>query len=655
MKGLRFSIRKKLIISFALILIIPLVISGLISYESSKQNIDKQLMRAADENVGTLNELINSTISPFFNDATYFSGKITAKDYQGEKSPRIRTKLDQYLNLHKNVQLVYVGTETGLMIKSPNSEVAPGYDPRQRSWYKDAMNNPGKTIITDPYISSSTKDVVVTVAKTLNDNSGVIGIDISLKSFNTIVDKINIGKKGYAMILDGKKNFIASPMNKGGSSVKQSFYNNLYKKASGEFKYEINGQSKKMLFATNKLTGWKIAGTMDTSETTDASMPILISTGIDILITFIIGGIIIFFVIRSITNPLHRLKNVAVEISAGNLTQKIEIHTRDEIQDLGNAFNEMAENLRQLIQQIDDSSVQLSASAEELTAGAEETKIATEQVATTIEQVAKGAEIQSSGIKSNARSMDEISKGIQRVAENTTQVTELTRNTTQVAEEGGVFVKRTVEQMKDIYNTVGETNKKMEILSSRSNQIGTIIELITGIADQTNLLALNAAIEAARAGEHGKGFAVVADEIRKLAEQSRHSAQEIADLVIEIQKETVVSVESMEEATNKVEEGLSVSNETIQKFEDILNGMEKIAPQMEDVAAISQQITASVQEITSIMNELATIAQENSASAEEMAATTEENVASMGDISHAANALSNMAEDLQTLLKKFKL
>jgi len=251
--------------------------------------------------------------------------------------------------------------------------------------------------------------------------------------------------------------------------------------------------------------------------------------------------------------------------------------------------------------------------------------------------------------------MDEISKGIQRVAENTTQVTELTRNTTQVAEEGGVFVKRTVEQMKDIYNTVGETNKKMEILSSRSIQIGTIIELITGIADQTNLLALNAAIEAARAGEHGKGFAVVADEIRKLAEQSRHSAQEIADLVIEIQKETVVSVESMEEATNKVEEGLSVSNETIQKFEDILNGMEKIAPQMEDVAAISQQITASVQEITSIMNELATIAQENSASAEEMAATTEENVASMGDISHAANALSNMAEDLQTLLKKFKL
>jgi len=417
----------------------------------------------------------------------------------------------------------------------------------------------------------------------------------------------------------------------------------------------MKGKSKKMIFATNKLTGWKIAGTMDTSETTDAALPILISTGIDIIITFIIGGIIIFFVIRSITNPLLRVKKAAVEISEGNLAQNINIQSRDEIQDLGNAFNEMTKNLRHLIQQIDDSSIQLSASAEELSASSEETKIAAEQVAATIEEVAKGAEHQSSGIDGNARAMDEISKGIQRVAENTTRVTDLTRNTTHMAEEGGVFVKRSVEQMQDIYNTVEVTNQKMAILSNRSKEIGTIIELITGIADQTNLLALNAAIEAARAGEHGKGFAVVADEVRKLAEQSRQSAQQIADLVIEIQKETVISVQSMEEATDKVEEGLSISNETIQKFEDILQGMEEITPQMEDVAAITQQITASVQEITSVMNELATIAQENSASAEEMAATTEENVASMGDISHAANSLSNMAENLQTLLKKFKL
>lgn len=654
-KIFKMTIRKKLSLSFAIMLILPTAIIGATSYFSSQNSLEKEMMRAASVNVDILDDIIDDTISPYLSDADFFAEEITSKDYKGLESPKIRTKLNQYIKLHKNVQLAYVGTKTGLMIKSPESIVPKGYIPSERPWYQEAMKQPGKTIITEPYVSATSGDMVITIAKSMNDHSGVIGIDISLENINSLAKKINIGAKGYAMILDKSKKFIAHPHEKGGKATTQSFYNNLYTKDAGQFTYYLDGASKNMVFNTNKLTGWKIAGTMYLSETSDAAKPIMLNTGIITLIAFIIGGLVIFLIIRSIIKPLHRLKNAANQVSEGDLSLKIDVQTSDEINDLAQSFNSMTTNLRELIQQIDESAIQLSASSEQLNASAEETTSATEHVAAAIEQISKGAENQTVGIENNATAMDEIALGIGKVADNTTHVTELTRSTTQLADEGGAFVNRTVEQMKEIYQSVEQSNVKITVLSDRSKEISTIIEMITGIADQTNLLALNAAIEAARAGESGKGFAVVADEIRKLAEQSRQSAQQISTIIMEIQKETDSSVQTMQDATQKVELGLSISNETIEKFNQILHGMKEIAPQMEDVAAISQQITAGVEEVTSVANELAAIAKENSSAADEIASTTEETVASMQEITSSSKALSKLAEDLQLLLKKFKL
>ncbi|GIN85179.1 methyl-accepting chemotaxis protein [Heyndrickxia sporothermodurans] len=650
----RLTIRKKLIISFALILIIPTVIIGLAAYFSAKSNIEKQLTRAASENVEILNSLINETIPPYINDVDYFAKTISEKDYK-RGGPTIHKKFDEYKALHNTAQLIYVGTETGLMYRAPDQDAPKNYDPRERSWYQQAMKQPSEAIITEPYLSSSSNEMVVTIAKTTEDHTGVVGIDISLKSLSDISKKINIGSKGYAVILDRQKKFIANPHEKSGEEATAAFYDKLYNKGSGEFTYTIDGIDKKMIFQTNTLTGWKIAGTMDQSEIDESVQSITNITSIVNLLAIIIGGVAVVFVILSITKPLNRLKHAAINISKGDLTQEIKVRTDDEINDLAEAFNNMSMNLRHLIQEIDESAIHLSASSEQLAASADETTSATEQVVGAIEQVAKGAENQTDGIASNASAMEEIVIGVQRVSDNTSHVTDMTRKTTQLAEEGGAFVQRTVKQMQEIFHSVEQSNSKILSLSGRSKEIGTIIEMITGIADQTNLLALNAAIEAARAGESGKGFAVVAEEIRKLAEQSRQSAKHISLLISEIQHDTEISVQTMGEAAQKVELGLSISNDTIEKFNHILDGMKEIAPQMEDVAAISEQITASVEEVTSVTNELASIAKVNAASADEIASTTEETVASMQEISSSSHLLSKLAENLQELLKKFKL
>ena len=192
-------------------------------------------------------------------------------------------------------------------------------------------------------------------------------------------------------------------------------------------------------------------------------------------------------------------------------------------------------------------------------------------------------------------------------------------------------------------------------LGNLSQEIGNIIGVITGIADQTNLLALNAAIEAARAGEHGQGFAVVADEVRKLAEQSKESADQIAGLINQMQEDTTEAVNVMEVGTKEVAAGKVIVDETGKRFEKILLSIEQVTAQIQEVSAISEEMSASAEEVNASIEEMANIAQYSASNTQNVASASEEQLASMEEITASATTLSKMAEDLQAIVKKFKL
>lgn len=389
-------------------------------------------------------------------------------------------------------------------------------------------------------------------------------------------------------------------------------------------------------------------------ESTSAVKSAVIFISIGIILAILIGIILSFQLIRSISKPLLELKEKAITVSKGDLTERIEVKSKDEIGQLGIAFNDMQESLKSLVQEVEQNAEQVAASAEELTASAEQTSAATEQVATAIQDVASSSEKQTHGIDKNVESLEEVSEGVNRIAENSMKVTELAHRTTMQAEEGGKAVTNTVSQMNSINNSVTESNVMIKSLYERSKEVSSILDVITGIADQTNLLALNAAIEAARAGENGKGFAVVADEVRKLAEQSQHSAKEIFEIVQGIQKDTENTVQIMGRVTDDVQNGVKVSQEAIEKFGQILQSTKEITPQMEEVSATAQQMSASLQEVASTGNELVIIAKGNAATSEEVAASTEEQLASMEEISSSAQSLASMAETLKVLISKFR-
>lgn len=657
MKKLRLprlsNLKPKLIFAFAFILILPSIIIGTRSYIAAKDAINNELLHGIEDNLNILNLSIDNAIEPKIHDVGNIAYKFNATELQKENTKQIEEYLEQYLELHPEIEAIYIGLADGTLV-IPNAEVGADFDARERTWFKEAIAQKGQAVISDPYVSVTTNEVVVAVSQSTGDGAGVIGIDLKMSYLQEITQLINIGREGYAMILDKNGNYIVHPENEPGTEAKESFYENMYKEQSGSFKYNLAGQEKVMGYTTNELTGWKIGGNIYTSEISEAASPILNATLVVIIIALIVGALIVYLIIRSIVAPIKDLKEKAITISNGDLTQSIKVRTTDEIGLLGQAFISMQENLKSLLRNVEQNAEQVAASAEELSASSEETSAATEQVSTSIQHVSASAEKQKESMETSVLALKEISHGATHIANFSSEVTELTQEASKKALTGGESVGKILNQMESIHDSVSKSNKMIHSLTERSKQVDSILKIITGIAEQTNLLSLNASIEAARAGEHGKGFAVVANEVKKLAEQSRESAKDIQDIISAIQNDTENTVKIMSHVTQEVNNGVEISNEAVTQFYGIIETMNKVTPQMEEVSATVQQVSASIQEVSERANENVFIAQGNAAASEEVAASAEQQLAAMEEISASAQALTEMAEELQILISKYK-
>ena len=209
--------------------------------------------------------------------------------------------------------------------------------------------------------------------------------------------------------------------------------------------------------------------------------------------------------------------------------------------------------------------------------------------------------------------------------------------------------------MANIEKAVDDSANLVGKLGERSQEIGTIVDTISGIAGQTNLLALNAAIEAARAGEQGRGFAVVAEEVRKLAEQSQDAAKQIAELIGAIQNDTNQAVDAMNEGTREVRKGTEVVTSAGQAFGQIVNLVDRVSDQVSDISAAIEQMAAGSQHIVASTKNIDAASKEASAHTQTVSAATEEQLASMEEIASSSQALANLAQELQTEVAKFRV
>ncbi|NPC93938.1 methyl-accepting chemotaxis protein [Bacillus sp. WMMC1349] len=651
----RSSISKKLLISFFLILIVPILVLALSSYYTASQSLEEEIMRSAKNSVNQLNEMIDQSIEKKSETVNYFSEDVNEKAFKGKAQQALVKKFEQYAKQNKDVEAIYSGSKDSVFVQYPYVEMPDDYDPVERDWYKEAVAKKGQVIVTEPYESEGTDSMVITVAKANQDGSGVVALDVNIKELIEASNKVKIGENGFTLIASSGKKYIAHQSKKGGTDVEGEFVDEMYSKQNGEIKYNFEGKNKQMEFATNKLTGWKIAGTMFTDEIADAAKPALHMAVYVFIGAMLLGSILIYFIIRGISKPLNQLVISAKQISNGDLTQKIEVRSKDEIGQLATSFNDMAESLRTLIGTIQESVANVASSSEELTASADQTSKATEHITLAIEQFSNGVEGQGEKVETSSQQLGQMNGMLREMSTVSESITESSVQSTKVAETGGELVQKTVGQMNSIDQSVKQAEGVVKGLEAKSKDITAILRVINGIADQTNLLALNAAIEAARAGESGRGFSVVAEEVRKLAAQSADSAKEIETLIQDIVKEIEHSLNMFQSVNHEVQSGLKITGETEASFKHIHEMTNEIAGKLQTMNVTVEQLSGGSQEVSGAIEEISDISKESSASIQDIAASAEEQLASMEEISSSASTLEQMAEELRDLTKKFKI
>jgi len=372
-----------------------------------------------------------------------------------------------------------------------------------------------------------------------------------------------------------------------------------------------------------------------------------------ILLICVVVGIIF---VRSIVVPVNKLTSAARVIAKGDLCQKdIEVKTKDEIKELADSFNLMKSNLHSLIHSMTANVEHTSSAAEELAASTEEISNSSHDIANLVERMAISDTQAAVTGRESSIAMDETAQGVQRIAEATQMLHSKAVDTQSIANDGEKTLHIAESQMSIIQQSSNTTNERIKKLSTQSAEIVNITKVITDITEQTNLLALNAAIEAARAGEHGKGFAVVADEVRKLAEQSKASANQIVDVIALIQQETKEVENAVNVTVLNVDEGVTFIQNAQNAFDGILKAISDMTSQIEDVSASTQQISASTEEVAASVNEMSSSSKHAAQQSETIAATIEEQAATIQEINAVAKALSEEAVSVKEEINKFKI
>ncbi|MBU4617930.1 MULTISPECIES: methyl-accepting chemotaxis protein [Bacillus] len=650
------SISKKLVIAFLVVLILPTVALTISAFFTSKTELDKQIMGSAMSQVNAFDTLIDENIGNKAEAVTLFTDDLKAANLQEKNRKATIKELQQYGKINeKDVSAIYAGSEKGLFMQYPVQKMPEGYDPRERPWYQEAMSADGKQVITKPYVAASTGKMVITIAQKTKDGSGVIGLDMEIDSLIQKLKEIKIGQKGYAFIMEKDKTVLADPTQKPGNKVNENLANIIFKNKQGNGSYTLNGTDKKVAYVTNELTGWKIGGTMLVSEVEDAAKPVFNTAIIVFSVTLIVAGTLIFFIVRSISSRLSNLARFSKKVSDGDLRDKLQIQSDDEIGQVGKGFNTMIDSLRSLIGAVQTSVENVASSSEELTASAGQTSKATEHITLAIEQFSTGNESQNDKVESSSEELEEMNRGLQHMNESAESITASSIKSTEIAGEGGQLVEKTASQMNVIDQSVKKAENVISALESKSKDITQILGVINGIADQTNLLALNAAIEAARAGESGRGFSVVAEEVRKLAVQSANSAKEIENLIKEIVQDIDVSQEVFTAVNQEVQSGLSFTEQTKVSFHNIFDMTKEISDQLQTMNRTVVQLSKGSAHVSEAVREIADVSRESSANIQDIAASAEEQLASMEEISSSSATLSSMAEELRDLISKFKV
>ncbi|MGG0755826.1 methyl-accepting chemotaxis protein [Brevibacillus laterosporus] len=427
---------------------------------------------------------------------------------------------------------------------------------------------------------------------------------------------------------------------------------------NGTGSYEYKGVNKYVGFAPIPLTGGGLAIYIEQSDLLNGTV-IMRNYLLAISSVFLLlGGIAVYYYSYSLSRSIQGFKNIFSFMAKGELCTAIDqklLNRRDEIGDMSHMLEDMKQSFSSLIGVIQKQSTEIDRSSHSLSNISQEMSTATETVSTSIQEVATGVSSQTEELVEISEVLTSYGKGLDDMVVSIEDVDHNGKNIHARASESNENMDKLIVSVDQVNQIFKEFIDRIVAANENLNGVHHITTAINEIAEQTNLLALNAAIEAARAGESGRGFAVVADEVRKLAEQSRQSAQMIADMITSVSSDSDQMLEnarSMSQAMSgqKAEMDLAMSS-----FREIIREIENINPKLEQISYSAQQMQKQKEDILEKVETSSSISEEVAASSEEIAATSEQASAAAQEVHATASSLAGMTKQMQEELERFKV
>ncbi|MDR9857180.1 methyl-accepting chemotaxis protein [Paenibacillus sp. VCA1] len=661
------GIGRKMFLTFMVMVLLPSLLIGGFSYSSSRSSLSSQLKESAKTQVDNLNFLVDRVVQPIMRDTDILTRSIRPDMYQDlvfnsefniSSKPEIQALFKQFKSVHTDdTEVIGLETADGQFVMEPQSKLAKDFDGRKREWYTKAMENKGKVVLSAPYVSLASQNVVVSVSKTTDDGKAVMCVNLSLNKYLTsVANEMKIGKAGYTYILDDHNKILTHPSIKAGEELTGENFKQLYEQASGTIETQVDGKDATLYFETNPLTGWKIVGVLYDAELSAVTRSNVTITLVMIALTIFLALIISLRMQISVAAPLQQITSKLGSLASGDLTvSPVKVSSKDEVGEISAAYNELLTRLRSLVNEISSSVGSLNEVTGVLENATDVVNESSNQIAESSHHVAQSSKTQRDSASEVSRALQESATGISTVASSASEIGDISDVTYRKAESGVETVSRTVTQMGGISNSLTNLTEVIGALVDRTASINQLVTSISEISTQTSLLSLNANIEAARAGEHGKGFAVVANEVKKLAEQTQEAAKEISLVLSNITNDVETSSLSVSNVQSEVNSGVALIHDVQHLFTGIMEDMSKLNDEIQQLSSVSEELAASSEEISASVDNLANTSKVSADEANSMMMATGNQKDSLTKLVATVSSVSQTANALRSNIKQFNL
>ncbi|KKO50751.1 methyl-accepting chemotaxis protein [Paenibacillus sp. DMB20] len=689
-KKLQWNLKIQLLVTMVILVLLSTLSLGFAINERVKSDMEKDFYEATRKEIKQVSGAMNLYFSTVNESVEYFANQplikridksitsyvnavgedgtiqMTPSEKKGMESEIYNFYLN-YANTHPNVAYLYLGTKDGGYIQWPQGTSNDRFDPRPRAWYTQAVENPDKVMRTGAYASFTGNVPIVSSSITIKDKAGNIvgvqGVDVSLESLTKTINDIKIGKTGYVILADQNGTILANPKNpktnfKTLKDLGVKEFADIDKMANKNFEITMNKKSYTASVFVSPETQWKYIAIMDNSEiaeSVDAIQNIILLV-MAIIVVIAIGFSL--FISGAITKPLNAAVQYLQQIGSGNLATDIPqsmLNKRSEVGTMVRAINSMKQDIQEMIGGISGSAHVVSQSAANLKESMDQTQKASSQITESIIQLSNASSDEANTVMGGSEKVEELGGAIDQVTASTQEILDLARRTGELNQRGIIIVQELVGRFNSTLQSSEETAQAVNHVSESAGEISSILSTILEISRQTNLLALNASIEASRAGEHGRGFAVVAAEIRKLAEQSASAANNISEIISNVNSQVGAAVQAIGTSRGLFMDQETAVRETESIFNDIMDSVDSQMDKTNEVDGHIQTMVEKRHELTDVFTNISAITEENAAITQDVSAAAEEQLATIDDFAGYLSQLEGLSKDLEDNIKKFTI